>query len=197
MFEFNEKDALSSGGSEVVGKKCLDSGVYDITINTASKDTASTGTTGITWNFTVEGAKYPNTIYGFWTNKANGDKIFNFDTLMALMGLEGITALTEYEKTIEIKDGTKKVTAYKELDGIKCQIAVQKVLDVYNGEVTEKNEIKAFLNTDGKTYAEATRGSEAKQKAYYNTKMGDKETVAYKKFNAEADVEEAPSASLL
>ncbi len=196
-FEFNEEAALAAGGTET-GKKVLDTGTYSITINTAAKAVASTGTEGIDWNFTVDGGKYPNMVYGMWVKKANGDKIFNMDIVMGLMGIIGAKSLTEYPKEIEIKDGTKKVTAYKELDGVKCQVAVQKILDVYNGEVREKNEIKVFFNEEGKTYAEATRGSEAKQMTYYSTKLTDKETTEYKKFMAEADdVEETPSSGSL
>ena len=185
-FNFDESAALAAGGTET-GKKILDTDVYTITINTAAKAVASTGTEGIDWSFTVEGAKYPNQVWGMWILKANGDKIFNMDIVQGLMGLVGAKSLTEYKKTIDVRDGTKEITAYKELNGVQCQVAIQKILDVYNGEVTEKNEIKAFFNMEGKTYAEATRGSEAKQKVYYSTKLEDKETESYKKFQADTD----------
>ncbi len=195
-FEFDETAAMAAGGGEA-GKKVLDTGVYSVTINTASKVIASTGTEGIDWNFTVDGAKYPNIVYGMWVVKANGDKIFNMDIVQALMGIIGAKDLTEYSKEIPVKDGTKRVTAYKEFDGIKCQIAVQKILDVYNGEVRKKNEIKAFFNEEGKTYAEAVRGGEAKQLAYYSTKLTDKETPAHKAFMLDEPAEEADTGSLL
>ncbi len=192
-FTFDAEAAMASTGTGTAGKKVLDTGVYDITINHAAKTVASTGTEGIDWNFTVDGAQYPNMVWGMWVQKANGDKIFNMDIVQGLMGIIGATGLTEAEVEIEVRDGKKKVTAYKELSGVKCKVAIQKVLDVYNGEVSEKNEIKAFLSTDGKSYAEMTRGSEAKQLDYYSTKLQDKETTEYKKFNAEADTEEEPS----
>lgn len=196
MFTFDEQAALQAGGSDS-GKKVLDTGVYDITIDTASKTVASTGTIGVDWSFTVDGAKYPNKVYGMWIQKANGDKIFNMDVLQGLMGILGIKQLTEYQKEIEVKDGTKTVTAFKELDGAKVKVAVQKVLDVYNGEVTEKNEIKAFFNTNGQTYSEQVKNAEPKQIKYYQEKMKDKETPEYKKFMAEADDEPETNSSLL
>ena len=183
-FSFDETAALAAGGTES-GKKVLDTGVYDITINTASKTIASTGTEGIDWNISVEGAKYPNMVYGFWIQKANGDKIFNMDIVQGLIGIIGAKGLTEVSKEIDVKDGKKTVTAYKELDGVVCQVAVQKVLDVYNGEVREKNEIKAFFNTKGQTYAEQMKSAEPKQSIYYSTKLTDKETPAYKKHKAD------------
>jgi hypothetical protein len=97
------------------------------------------------------------------------------------MGLLGIKELTPYQKTIEIKDGTKIVTALKELDGKKVKIAIQKVLDFFSDDITEKNEIKAFFDADtGKTYSELKSNSEAKQIKYYEN-LKDKETDAYKK----------------
>lgn len=194
-FVFDEAAALQAGGTGSAGKKVLDTSVYDVTINTASKTVAGTGTEGIDWNFTVDGAQYPNTIYGMWIQKANGDKIFNMDIVQGLMGILGIKQLTEYQKEIEVKDGTKTVTAYKELDGVKAKMAVQKVLDVYNGEVREKNEIKAFFNTNGQTYAEQVQSSEPKQIKYYQEKLQDKETPEYKKFMADRDDEPAEAES--
>jgi len=196
-FTFDETAALAAGG-ESTGSKVLDTGVYDAVIETASKTIASTGTEGIDWSINIDGAKYPNKIYGMWVKKANGDKIFNMDIVQGLMGIIGAKQLTEYQKEIEVKDGKKTVTAYKELDGVPVKIAIQKILDVYNGEVREKNEIKAFFNEEGKTYAEAVRGSDAKQIKYYKEKLQDKETPEYKKFMADADpVEEEESGSLL
>lgn len=198
LFDFDEKAAMTEGATST-GKKVLDSGVYDVTINTASKTVASTGTIGIDWNFIVDGAQYPNIVYGMWVAKANGDKIFNMDIVQGLMGIIGAKKLTEVQKEIEVKDGAKTVTAYKELDGVKCKVAVQKVLDVYNGEVREKNEIKAFFNTNGQTFAEQVTNKEPKQSVYYETKMVDKQTDEYKKFIADHDdtEEETDTGSLL
>ncbi len=195
-YSFDETAATAtSGGSG--GKKVLDTGVYDIVINTASQTIASTGTEGIDWNFTVDGAQYPNIVYGMWTYKANGDKIFNADIVQGLMGVLGAKELTPYQKEIEVKGGTKKVTVYRELDGAVCKVAVQKVLDVYNGEVTEKNEIKSFFNKDGQTYAEQVKKGEAKQMTYYSTKLTDKETPQYKAHSMETETEDDSSSESL
>ena len=193
-FLFDEKAALAAGGS-AAGKKCLDTGVYDITINTVSKTIASTGTIGIDWNFTVKNSKYPNIVYNMWLEKANGDKIFNMDTLQGLMGLIGAKSLTEYSKEIDVRDGKKTVTAYKELDGVACKVAVQKVMGFYNGEVTEKNEIKAFFNENCQTYAEAVRASEPKQCTYFSEKLKDKEDKDYKAYMADAEDETSDESS--
>jgi len=144
--QFDENSAKkANAGVQGLGK-VLDSGVYDVELQTVSVTTASTGTIGLDFSFKVDGAQYPNTIYGVWIQKANGDKLFSYDIVQALMGLLGVTKTTTYQKEIEIKDGTKIVEAIKEFDNRKVKIAVQKVLDCYNGEVKEKNEIKRALS---------------------------------------------------
>jgi len=179
-FVFNESKAVSNDAPKG-GKKVLDSGTYTITLNTVSQVVAKTGTEGLDFSFTVDGSEYPNMVYGVWTHKADGTELFSANMIQALMGLLGVKELTPYQKTIEIKDGTKTVTALKELDGKRVKIAIQKVLDFYNGDTTEKNEIKAFFDADtGKTYSELKSNSEAKQIKYYE-KLKDKETDAYKK----------------
>ena len=184
FYDFDETAATTEGGSG--GSKILETGVYDVTLVTVSETVASTGTTGMDWNIMVPGSKYGNMVYGMWTVKSDGNPIaFNMQKVQALMGLVGAKKLTTFQKSIEVQGGTKMVTAYKEFDGVKVQVAVQKILDVYNGEVREKNEIAAFFGTDGKTYAEHAKGSPAKQKEYYTTKFQDKQTEAYKKFMAD------------
>ncbi len=196
-YSFDEKSATAEGGSG--GQKVLDSGVYDVTIVTASQTIASTGTEGIDWSLQIEGSQYPNMVYGMWTFNKDGDRLFGMDIVQGLLGLLQAKDLTEYNKSIQVKGGTKTVVAYKEFDNVKCKVAVQKIKDFYNGEVTEKNEIKTFFSQDGKTYAEIRKGSDAKQINYYSNKLQDKETPKYKAHMLEADepAEEAESSSLL
>jgi len=187
-FEFDSASAQEVSGN--TGKKVLDTGIYDAVIQTVSETVASTGTKGVDISFKIEGAKYPNTIYGIWYEKVNGDKIaFNNAKLNNMVGLAG-GKVTAYTKTIEIQGGTKDVTAWKELDGFKCKIVVSKVLDIYQG-VKEKNEITAILSEDGKTYAEVLKKSEAKQLAYYTANLHDTHTASYKAYLADGGADDA------
>jgi hypothetical protein len=187
-FDQTEATKESTG---TAGKKVLDSGVYNVVINTVSKTVARTGTIGVDINFTVEGAQYPNTVYGMWIMKPDGTKLFSYNILQSLMGLVGAKALTEYDKTVDVKDGTKIVTAFKELDNKPVKIAVQKILDWYNDDLSEKNEIKAFLDaTTDQTFTEKLANKTAKQIEYYQ-KLQDKETDKYKK--AMLDAEDEPT----
>lgn len=188
FYQFNEEGANAASAPQ----GAIETGVYKATINTASKTIASTGTTGLDWSFDLEDGRKA-IVYGFWIFKADGTRIFNADTLDACMGVTGVKSLTEYQKTITVKDGTKTVTALKELDGKEVYVALQNQLDIYNGDVTKKLQIKGFFSKDGKTYSEMVKGSEPKQMAYLQKNLKDSETKAYKAFMAEAEDEAATS----
>jgi len=192
-FEFNFNEKMAEDTVATAGSKVLDTGVYEVEIITAEKIIASTGTIGINWQIKVEGAKYPNMVYNMWVAKANGDTLFSMNVVQGLMGIVGAKKLTEYKKTVEIKDGTKTVDAFKEFDNVKCKVAIQKEYDFYNGEVREKNNIKAFFTTDGKTFSEMKANKPAKQIEYYETKLKDNYTDAYKKAQADGELNEGTS----
>jgi len=183
-FKFDETEATATSGGNS-GSKVLDSGVYPVEILTVSECVAKTGTKGLDWSLQIGDFKYPNMVYGMWLQKANGDAItMNTSIVQNLMGLTG-KSYTVYNKTVDTKDGNKVVKAVKEFDNFKGYVAVVKVLDVYNGEIREKNEIRAFLGADKKTYAESVKKSEAKQFDYYSNNLKDVETSSYKKFIAD------------
>lgn len=187
MFKFEESAALAANTGNS-GSKVLDSGCYPMTIDTVSETIASTGTKGFDFSFLVDGSKWSNKVYGVWHTKSNGDDIkMNSSVIQNLMGLTE-KKITMYDKTIEVKDGTKVVKAVKEFDGFKGYVAIVKVLDFYNGEVREKNEIRAFMNEDKKTYAETVKNSDAKQFAYYTANLKDTKTEAYKKAEANGEI---------
>ena len=186
MFEFSEKDAMV----DVVSTgKVLDTGIYDVKIVTASKDVASTGAIGINWQVHVEGAKYPNMVYGMWVARADGSRLFSMDIVNGLQGIAGAKKLTEYQKEVEIKDGKKKVTAFKELDNIKCKVAIVKKFDWYQGAETEKNEIKRFFTESGHTFAESKLGGKTKQLNYMEANMKDTYTDEWKKAKADGEMD--------
>ena len=186
MFTFNEEKAMeqSSGGY-------LETGVHTGKILAAVLETASTGTTGIKWIIQVEGQKFPTTVYGFWTHKANGDEIFNAKTVQRLMGLNKMKKLTVKKQEIETKNGKETVDCYAEFKDLPVVVSLQKVLDYYNSEVNEKKfEIKEFFNAKNQTYAEQVKDGPAKQFAYHSEKLKDGATEAYKKFIADGGAEE-------
>jgi len=183
--KFDETAAKTEGG---MGGGNLPSGVYDAVIDTASITKAGTGTTGIDWNLNIDGNRLM--VYGMWLQKSNGDKLFSYNILQGLMGLLGIDELTTYEKTIDVKNGQKVVDAIKELDGKRVKVALQRVLDWWDGKESIKYEIKAFMDPEtGQTYTEKVAGRPAKQIEYYK-KLKDKETPEYKAAKMDSDDED-------
>ena len=184
---FSVKFDDTAASAEQTGFVQLDSGVYDAVIETASLTKASTGTMGIDWSFTINGAK--QLVYGMWFQKADGTTLFSYNILQALMGLLGVKEITTYSKTIDVKNGQKIVEAIKEFDGKPVKVALQKVHDWYNGEESIKYEIKAFLDAEtGQSFTEKKAGKEATQIDYY-LKLKDKETEEYKKAMIDEDSE--------
>jgi len=141
MFEFNEELAMKGNGGNSLGK-ILPTGVYDVELLTVSKQVAKTGTIGFDFSFRVEGAKYPNSIYGLWVKKADGTDLFGMNIVQGLMGLIGAKSLTEYGKEIDVKDGKKVVKAFKEFDNVKCKVVIQKVYDFYKVKFVKRTKSK-------------------------------------------------------
>lgn len=89
------------------------------------------------------------------------------------------TILDREGKPAKRKDGTIIVlTSFKDLKDKKCDLGIQKVLDVYNGKVQETNEV----------YDTFACGSESSDKLA--TRLKDKQTTAYKEFLADGGIEE-------
>ena len=189
MFEFNDEAAMETGATGGY----LETGVHKFTDLVMSKTVASTGTVGFDVSMQIEGQKFRTTIYGMWTHRKDGTEIFNWKTIQRLMGLNKAKKLTFFEKEVDTKDGKKKVQAAVELDNISGTVALQKVLDFYNGAVNEKKfEIKEFFNAANQTYAEAVKKDTSnKQFTYYAEKLQDGQTTEYKKYIAEGGADEA------
>jgi len=190
MFEFKEESAMETGA---IGGY-LETGVHKFSELTISKTVASTGTVGFDISMQIEGQKYRTIIYGVWTHRKDGTEIFNWKTIQRLMGLNKVKKLTFFEKEVDTKDGKKKVQAVVELDNISGTVALQKVLDFYNGAVNEKKfEIKEFFNAANQTYAESVKKDTTnKQFTYYYEKLQDGATDAYKKYIADGGADEEP-----
>ena len=187
QFTFNEEAAMETGTQGGY----LETGVHAGTILACTVEVASTGTTGMNWIIQVEGQKFPTTIYGMWTHKANGDEIFNAKTVQRLMGLNKIKKLTVKKQEIDTKNGKVTVDCYAEFKNLPVVVSLQKVLDFYNGEVNEKKfEIKEFFNKKNQTYAEQVKGGEAKQFIWHSEKLKDGATDDYKKFIADGGADE-------
>lgn len=179
FFTFDQGSAISA---DATGS--IETGVYDVTIDTVSAREASTGTIGVDYSFVLEDGRKA-IVYGSWIRKKSGETLIDGDKLNALMGLVGAKTLTEYNKEIEVKDGKKMVRAMKELDGQKIKVALFKEHDVYNGEERTNLKIHSFFSTKGFSYSEIVSGAkEPKKLKYVEANLKDSYTKRYKEMQA-------------
>lgn len=178
FFSFDEKSALATDSSAPIT-----AGVYDATIDTVSTRTASTGTQGVDYSFTLSDGRKA-IVYGSWIRKSTGETLLDGDKLNSLMGILGVKTLTEYDKTIEVKDGKKVVRALKELDGKKIKVALFNELDVYNGEERKNMKVHSFFNEKGFSYSEIVANAAEPKKIDY-VRNNIKDTASKRAKNAE------------
>ena len=179
FFEFNEKSALA-----VDSRSPITAGVYEATIDTVSTRVASTGTKGLDYSFTLKDGRKA-IVYGSWIQNSKGEMLLDGDKLNSLMGILGVKSLTEYDKTIDVKDGKKIVKALKEFDGKSIMVALFNETDVYQGEERQNLKIHSFFNKDGFSYSEiVAKATEAKKIAYVREKIKDTQSKRAKQAEA-------------
>ena len=83
----------------------------------------------------------------------------------------------------------KELSVVKEMHGKKCVLAIQKELDIYNGEVKERNLIHSSYNAKGQTYLEAKGNLPADKKDKVAARLQDKLSKRYKAQGNSASVE--------
>jgi len=183
-FNFDEDtlvEAEATGGSFGT----LDTGIYDVTINFASLGKSKKGNNTLALDITTADG-HQTTIWGaFGTidrTWSSGAENFRYGTFQALMAAVGAKSITPTPYQLKKDDGTliKDLSVIKELHGKTCKLAIQKVLDVYNGEVTEKNEIHSCYNNKGQTYLEVKSNTESEKLAKVASRLQDKLTKEYK-----------------
>ena len=191
-------EAENTGGSFGT----LETGIYDVTINFGALDKTSKGNNTLALDITTADG-HQTTIWGafgtidkMW---ASGSENYGYKDFQGFMAACGAKTITPTPYALKKDDGTliKNLSVVKELHGVKCKLAIQKVLDVYNGEVKEKNEIHSSYNAKGQTYLEAKSGSPAEKIAKVAERLKDKETKQYKQQGLTPQVEEEEVGGLL
>jgi len=174
-------EAEATGGSFGV----LPTGIYDVTINFGALDKTSKGNNTLSLDITTDSGHQTTLWNCFGTLDkvwASGSENYGYKDFQAFMAACGAKSITPTPYALKKEDGTliKNLSVVKELHGVKCKLAIQKVLDVYNGEVKEKNEIHSSYNAKGQTYLEAKSGTPAEKINKVAERLKDKETKAYK-----------------
>ena len=194
-FTFEEdtvEEAEATGGSFGI----LPTGLYEVTINFASLDKTAKGNNTLALDVTTADGHQTTIWSAFGTLDkmwASGAENFAYKDFQAFMASLGIKTITPTPFTLKKDDGTviKELSVVKEMHGKKCVLAIQKELDIYNGEVKERNLIHSSYNAKGQTYLEAKGNLPAEKKDKVAARLADKESKAYKAQGTKAvEVEE-------
>lgn len=201
VFEEDVAEEAEQGGGSF---GTLDTGVYDVTIKHASLDKTKGGNNTLSLSIETKDGHQTTlwnvfgTIDKVWKS---GSENFSYKNFQAFMAAAGAKSITPFEYKLEIEGREPKyLSCVKELHGKKMKLAIQKVLDVYNSEVKESNEIHSSYNEKGQTYLEAKTGEQASKITKVAERLKDKETKQYKAYNGspvEIEEEDEPSSSLL
>ena len=201
-FTFDEElveEAESTGGSFGT----LDTGIYGVTINFAALDKTEKGNNTLALDITTEDGHRTTIWRAFGTidkTWASGSENYGYKDFQAFMAILGVKSITPTPYALKKDDGTliKNLSVVKELHGIKCKLALQKELSVYNREVKESNIVHSSYNQKGQTYLEVKANTDAEKIYKVAERLKDKETKEYKKLSvAPVETEEESHESLL
>lgn len=195
---FNLTEVQEAPEAVAGGFGLLESGMYkDCTIVRGVHSKTKGGNNQI--DLTVRTATgHETTIWGAFTMDAkwaNGsDNKYGYASFLRFAKASGMKGIDTFQEALVDRDGKpvfKKgtttpvvFTSFKDLKDKKVDLGIQKVLDIYNSEVKETNEV----------YDTFACGSESSDKLA--TRISDKKTKAYKEFMAdggEAEVDSAPA----
>lgn len=209
VFELDTEEALAS---ESKGGGALDTGVYDVVITSASLSKTKGGNNVVDLSFKTGNGQTGLIYMAFCTDKkwASGSENFGYGLWQQFVSVTGMKTGETAPFTPKKEDGSNLqkdgkdvvLTVFKEVHNLPMKLAIKKVLDIYNGDVKESNEIHSCYNKDGQTLSEMIANKPAEKIEKVASRLTDKETKAYKnRGNAQesyqAPQEEEPKGSLL
>ena len=183
-FVFDEEVATEAEGTGG-GFGILETGVYEVTINHASLDKTAKGNNTVSLGITTKDGHETTLWNAFGTidkTWASGAENFSYKDFQAFMAACGAKSITPVPFDLKKEDGTliKQLSVVKELHGVKCTLAIQKELDVYNGQDKERNLVHSSYNAKGQTYLEAKSNAPAEKIGKVAERLKDKESKAFK-----------------
>jgi len=198
VFEIDEEASASAstGGGSKFGT--LETGMYDVTITTASLGKTKGGNNKIDLSIvTADG--HETTIYqAFVPDKkwSTGSENFGYKTWQAFITASGMTGLTTFQKPLLKEDGSPVMkngapivlNAIKELEGKQVTLAIVKKLDFHNGEEKAENEIFASFSFPAHASSKEILGKTEAGLTYNKMKdvLADRMTKEYKAYKADA-----------
>lgn len=138
------------------------SGVYPVTINFASVAESKNGAQNIVFNVKYNGND--ETIYGpYFTNNDGSSNTIGenlYVTLGIIAGLGDGDEFTVEEESHKVGKDQKEVdlNVIQELTGLDVQMHIQYEYSMYNGEIQERRNIRAFFSEDGASAEELING---------------------------------------
>lgn len=152
------KDAGGNGG-----KYISQSGIYDVTINRAIVSVNAKGARTIDFFINYNGQD--QAIYGnlrLDNNDGKENKIGTelFSKLCVICDVDTIEDPTEEDLPIGKAGADKTVDVLSEFNDVEVKMQIQMEYGKYNGNITEKTNIRAFYRADGASAQEIVEGSE-------------------------------------
>jgi len=151
------EDVKESGGNKFIGE----SGVFPVTLNFVSVDTADSGAVNYTINLTYEGNS--QTIYGPTIQNINGEQneigFRSLNKLFVVGGLENGQEPNIEEETHNVGKDNKEMTfnVITDLSDLECQMQVSEEFSLYKGAVSRKLlPVNFFTAESGATADEIT-----------------------------------------
>lgn len=150
--------------AESGGKFISKSGIYDVVINYANVTVNEHNARSINFNIQYEGTE--STLYGLRLDNNDGTENFGmraFNNLCVIAGIESVSEPVTREHKVG-KDGEiKEFAVLEDFDNLPVKVRVQFAYHVYQGEIKETKDIKAFYREDGASAFEILSGFEGKE----------------------------------
>ena len=212
-FVFNlDTEVASTAGNGGGSFGTMETGIYDVTINHAVLGKTKGGNNKLDLSITTADSHTTTLYQAFIMDEkwVSGSEHYGYRDWMAFAVVTGMTGCTVFKKPLLKDDGTPVLkngapvvlNAVKELEGKKLKLAIVKEFDVYNGEVTEGNEIFASFTEAGLNANEKTNSLESTAMGKLDGRLSDKKSKRYKAFiadggnTAEVETVEEDSADL-
>lgn len=197
-----DTDVASTAGNGGAPFGVLDSGIYDVEVVHATLGKTDKGNNKL--DLAIKCANgHTTTIYQAFVldqKWISGAENFGYKDWMAFAVVAGLQSVTTFQKPLMKEDGVTPVlkngspvvlNAVKELEGKKLKLAIVKSLDVFNNEVTEKNEVFASFTVDGLNANEKTNSLPSSALEKLSSRIADKKSKKYKTFLADGGVEDS------
>lgn len=152
------EDALKENNFEYIDK----SGIYDITIKFASVQVNKDNARSIDFNIDYKGSE--TTLYNLKLDNNDGSENFQraiFNKLCIIAGIESVEEPVIQTHVVGKDRLVKEFSVLDQFSDMPVKVRIEFSYSLYNGEIKEQRNIKAFYRTDdGATASEIVHGTQ-------------------------------------